>query len=220
MRPAPPETDHPTARRTPRGVAPATAAVVALMHAGAGATGLGLSVGAGWRGGGSFVETASGTSRQVEPAAVFSASLEHAIDASRQTQLQLSVQDTAVLTGGTGGGAPTTRLPLRITTLHLGGTNFFDGPIGRGPYVSGGFGATLLSPGLAGTSTETFFSLALGFGWMWPITPAISLRAEARGTLVAVNGEGSLFCSGGCVVSLRGDAFLQGDVQVGLAIRF
>lgn len=216
MRPAPSEPLPATGRRAHPAVA--CAAVVALMHATAGATGLGLSVGAGWRGGGSFVETASGTSRQAEAAAVVSASVERAIDASRQTQVSVSVQDTAVFSGGA--GAPTTRLPLRITTLHLGGTNFFDGPIGRGPFVSGGLGATLLSPGLAGTSTEAFFSLAFGFGWMWPITPTISLRAEARGTLVAVNGEGTLFCSGGCVVSLRGDAFVQGDVQVGLAIRF
>jgi hypothetical protein len=198
----------------------ALAAVAALLPAAVGATDLGLSVGAGWRGGGSFVETSSGTSRQVEPSAVISASLERAIDASRQVQLHVSTQDTAVFTAAGSGGAATTRLPLRTTTIHLGGTNFFEGPIGRGPYVSGGLGATLMNPGLAGTSTELFFSLAVGVGWLWPLTPSIGLRAEARGTLVAVNGEGTLFCSGGCVVSLRGDAFFQGDVQLGLAVRF
>jgi hypothetical protein len=201
------------ARPTPRATVLAGLAVAALLPSTAGASDFGLSLGAGWRGGGAFVETASGASRQVEPSAVVSASLERAIDASRQVQLHLSVQDTAVTAGST-------RLPLRITTLHLGGTNFFEGPIGRGPYVSGGLGATLIDPGLAGTSSEAFFSLAVGIGWLWPLTPSVALRAEARGTLVAVNAEGALFCSGGCVVSLRGDAFLQGDVQLGLAIRF
>jgi hypothetical protein len=196
-----------------------------LAPATARSQGMSLTLQGGWRGGGSFIEAPSGAVRSVEPSPVLSVSLERAIDASRQVQLHVSFQDTEVFTAPPtatplAASTPVTRLPLRLTTVHLGGTNFFDGPIGRGPFVAGGLGATLMSPGLAGTSTEAFFSFSVGLGYMWALAPNVALRVEARGLLVAVNGEGSLFCSGGCVVSLRGDAFLQGDMQVGLAIRF
>ena len=208
-----------------RAAVTALAVLGALAPAPARAEGTGLTLQAGWRGGGSFIEAPSGAVRDVEASSVLSVSLERAIDASRQVQLHVSTQDTAVFAApptATPVGTATagTRLPLRITTVHLGGTNYFDGPIGQGPYVAGGLGATFLSPGLSGTSTEAFFSLGIGAGYAWPLARKVALRVEARALLVAVSGEGTLFCSGGCVVSLRGDAFVQGDVQLGLSIGF
>ncbi len=205
--------------------AAALVALGALAPATARSQGTSLTLQGGWRGGGSFIEAPSGAVRSVEPSPVLSVSLERAIDASRAVQFHVSYQDTEVFAAPPAGtplsaATPVTRLPLRLTTVHLGGTNFFDGPIGRGAFVAGGLGATFMSPGLAGTSTEAFLSLSVGIGYMWALAPNVALRVEARGLLVAVNGEGTLFCSGGCVVSLRGDAFLQGDVQAGLVIRF
>src|SRR5262245_56213307 len=61
-------------------------------------------------------------------------------DSSRQLQLFLSHQSTRLaLASSTTPGTPG-EVPMRLQYLHLGGTNYFDGPVGRGPYVVGGLG--------------------------------------------------------------------------------
>ena len=49
---------------------------------------------------------------------------------------------------------------------------------------------------------------------------AVSLRMELRGYGTAINSSGGFFCSGGCVVVLRGDALVQAEAIVGLSMRF
>ena len=50
--------------------------------------------------------------------------------------------------------------------------------------------------------------------------PSLALRAELRGYATLINSSGSFFCSGGCVVSLKGDALVQGAALLGLSMRF
>lgn len=172
----------------------------------------------GYRDGGSFTDEASGRRLRLDSAGSGAASLDLGLDGSRQLQVYVAHQRTR-LAITPAASAPTT-LPVRISYLHLGGTNFFDGPIGAGPYVVGGLGATLFEPGLAGYSNELKPSLNLGIGWQFTLGQHLALRLEARGYATLVNSSGGLFCSGGCTLQIKGDTVTQGDVQLGLSFRF
>jgi hypothetical protein len=142
--------------------------------------------------------------------------LDWAIDPARQVQLFASYQSTELPAFAAGMPA----VPMSMTYLHIGGTNFFDGGIGRGLYVVGGIGATWMSPSLSGTSGELRPSMNLGIGYQWPLAPNVALRFEVRGLFTLVNSNGGLFCSGGCVVAISGDLLTQGQALVGLSVGF
>jgi hypothetical protein len=104
--------------------------------------------------------------------------------------------------------------------VHFGGTNFFEGAVGRGPYVVGGLGITRLAPGLDGLSNEIRPSMNLGLGYQLPLAPAVAMRLEIRGYVTLINSSGTLFCSGGCVVALKGDTLVQGEALFGVSFGF
>jgi hypothetical protein len=176
--------------------------------------GAALSVYGGWRSGGSFTDVATGQTVSTDPSGSFAASIERRLDAMRQVQVFVSHQGSRLVlpAGGT--------VSVGVTHLHLGGTNYFEGPVGSGPYLSGGLGLSVFSPGLSGLSTEFRPSISLGIGWQVPLGASASLRLEARGYAVLVNSSGEFFCSGGCVVSLRGDTYTQGEVLLGVSFGF
>jgi hypothetical protein len=167
----------------------------------------------GYRGGGSFqADTSPYDSIDLKSSAAGSMSFDWAIDPARQVQLFASYQSTDIEAS-----ANTPLVPLKVSYLHLGGTNFFEGQIGRGPYVVGGLGVTRLAPGLTGLSAEYRPSLNLGLGYQLPISGALSLRLELRGYFTLINSDSSLFCSGGCVVSIKGDGLAQAEALIGLS---
>jgi hypothetical protein len=175
-----------------------------------------LTIYGGWRGGGSFEQTQSPNSDvDLQGAAALSLSLDWALDASRQVQLFVSNQSTELAATGT---SPS--VPLSVSYLHLGGTNFFEGSIGRGLYVVGGLGVTRLAPSLSGLSAEIKPSMNLGLGYQWPLATALALRFEMRGYFTLINSRSSLFCSGGCVISVKGDALTQAEAMIGLNYTF
>ena len=157
----------------------------------------------------------SGERAQVKSGVAFGVSADYDLDWSRQLQLFYGQQNTTL---DPGGGVP--RFDFDVRYLHLGGTYFFDGPIGRGPYAVGGLGVTHFSPNLSGLSSETKASLNVGFGYLWPLGSTVAVRAEARAFATLLNSSGGLFCSGGCTVVLRGDSFVQGQAMLGLTARF
>ena len=174
-----------------------------------------------WRSGGSFTDAASQTDLKLASSAAGAISLDFALDARRQVQWYVSHQRTELDISSVAKPATTPdQLPLQLTYLHLGGSVFFEGPVGKGPYVVGGLGATVLSPGLAGLSNEVRPSMNLGIGYQLPLAERIALRVEARGYVTLVNSNGGFFCSGGCVVAIQGDTLTQADVQVGLSFGF
>ena len=154
-------------------------------------------------------------SARVDSGPTFSLALDLGFDASRQTQILFLQQSTTL--DPRGGVAP---FDIDVRYLHLGGTYFFEGAVGQGPYVVGGFGATFFSPSLNGLSSETRASVNLGFGYLWPLSSALALRAEARAFFTLLNSSGGFLCSGGCVVTLSGDSFTQGIAMLGLSARF
>lgn len=170
----------------------------------------------GWRAGGAFEDSATRERLRLADRGAASVAIDFGIDGARQLELFASRQRTR-LQSLPAGARP---LPLTVTYLHIGGTNFFEGPIGRGPYVVGGVGATIFAPGLDGFRSETRPSLNVGVGYLVPLAGALALRVELRGYATLVNSSGGLFCSGGCVLAIRGDSLAQGEVLIGLGARF
>ena len=174
-----------------------------------------------YRGGGSFTDATSGESLPFQDSAAGAISLDFPLDGSRQWQLYLSHQRTELeVDPAAAPGAAGSTWPLTVTYLHLGGTSFFQGPVGQGPYVVGGLGATVFSPGQDGYSTEIRPSMNVGIGYQFLLGQQLALRLEARGYVTLVNSNGGLFCSGGCVLVVKGDTVTQGEVQLGLSYRF
>lgn len=171
----------------------------------------------GYRGGGGFTDADTGQAMDLEGSGAFGLALDLPLDAARQYQIFLSRQGTRLDAGAANPGGT---LSMSVTYLHVGGTSFIEGTAGRGPYVVGGLGATVFSPGASGYSNEVRASANLGVGYQWPLSERVAVRVEARGYMTLVNSSGGLFCSGGCVVSVKGDVFTQGEALIGLTARF
>ena len=155
----------------------------------------------------------TGERASVKSGGTFGVAADYDLDGSRQ--LHCSTASRALARTPVGPAA------LRLNVRYLlGGTYFFDGPIGRGPYAVGGLGVTHFTPDLGGLQSETRASLNVGFGYVWPLGSAVAVRAEARAFLTLLNSSGGLFCSGGCTVVLSGDGFAQGQAMVGLTAKF
>lgn len=170
----------------------------------------------GYRGGGSFEQDSSPSSAiDMKSSASGALALSFAVDPMRQGQIFMSYQSADLEASAT-----TPRVPLKVSYLHFGGTNYFEGAIGRGAYVAGGIGATWLSPSLNGLSSEVRPSLNLGLGYEWPISGALSFKAELRGYFTLINSNSALFCSGGCVVAIKGDGLTQVEGLLGLSLAF
>jgi hypothetical protein len=185
----------------------------------------GISLFGGWRASGDLQDATNDRSIRLRDSAGASVAIDFGYDASRQLQLYASHQNTSFEAIPAATGVPAQRLPLKITYLHFGGTNFFDGPIGRGPYVAGGLGLTRLTPGLDGFESETRPSLNLGIGYLLPLLPpstgTLALRIEARLYYTFVNSSGGLFCAGGaCTIAIKGDTLQQIEGQIGITWRF
>ena len=184
-----------------------------------------LTLYAAYRDGGSFTDVNSGNKLPIAASGAASVSLDLKLDTRRQLQLFLSRQNSQMSTGQAiaptpPGGPVPAKVPLTMTYLHIGGTSFLDGRIGEGVYLVGGLGATLFEPGVDGFENELRPSLNLGIGYQWPLGEYVALRFEARGYATLVNSTTGVFCSGGCVISIKGDTVTQGDVQVGLSFRY
>jgi hypothetical protein len=109
---------------------------------------------------------------------------------------------------------------MKVLHLHVGGTNFVDGPVGQGFYLVGGLGLTLFQPGSSGYGDEVRPSLNLGLGYQLALAERLALRLEGRGTFTVVHSNGGLFCSGGCVFKIKADVVTQGEALLGLSYRF
>jgi len=195
------------------------------------AEGSSIAVYAGYRDGGSFdnqvsAQPVSGapttSSASLEGGETFSASFEVPLDYARQFQVFYSFQESSIdVTANFAGLVPArVNLPLHISYLQLGGTNYFSGEVGDGGYVVGGLGATYLDPTTSGYSDELRFSLNFGVGYQLPLGQRLALRFEGRGYFTLINSSGGMFCgNGGCAISISGNSIFQGEVLVGLAFR-
>ena len=69
-----------------------------------------------------------------------------------------------------------------------------------------------------GSTTRASLSLALGYSL--PLAPYVALRIEGRGYWTLLNSSGTLFCSGGCTITIKGDALQQAEMLIGISARF
>ncbi len=110
---------------------------------------------------------------------------------------------------------------MNIEYLHIGGTTRFgelDSPVE--PFAVGGIGLTWLTPETALLHSETRASLNVGGGVRIPLATHVRLRLEARGYLTWMGGNAALFCSGGCILTVKGNAFFQYEVLAGVSVGF
>jgi opacity protein-like surface antigen len=108
---------------------------------------------------------------------------------------------------------------IRFDYYQIGGTIFY--PQDKlYPFVSGGLGATHISPANDNYSSETKFSLSVGGGVRIPFSQNVGLRLEARGYGTVVSSGGTIMCSGGCVAQFKGSLFMQFEASAGLSIAF
>jgi hypothetical protein len=138
---------------------------------------------------------------------------------SRYTQWEIFVSHRSTALKANGFAPIANNIGLDVTYVHVGGTYFPHG-VGQGFYGVGGLGATQLSPDQSGLNSATRFSLNLGAGYMIPIFEHVALKLEARGFVTILNSSGSMFCSGGCVVQVKGSTLTQGELMAGIAARF
>jgi hypothetical protein len=177
-----------------------------------------LTLYGGARGGGDLIDQTTGDKITLGSGGTVSASFEWMLDDGRQAQVFYSYQRSA-LPGSLVNR--TNDIPLGISYLHAGGRVFFDGTYATyGGYVVGGLGITYFAPDLSGLSYEVRPSMNLGVGYQWMLSKQVALRTELRGYLTLVNSGGGFFCSGGCIVSIRGDTLTQYEGMVGLSYAF
>jgi hypothetical protein len=193
------------------------AAALAVTAAAAGAQTT-VTLYGGARGGGQFEDAGNGNTYSLDSGAAVSASVDWPLDDGRWGQVFYSYQRSGL--PGLAFGQPAD-VAVNISYLHIGGRVFFEGDATHGGgYVVGGLGATYFSPGLAGLSDEVRPSANIGIGWQWTLAPNVALRTELRGYLSLINANGGFFCSGGCVVSIRGKTLTQAEGLVGVSIGF
>jgi Outer membrane protein beta-barrel domain len=168
----------------------------------------------GYRDGGQFKDGASGTTADLNGNGSVALAVNwRTADPDAQYELFYSRQSTDTDT------APS--IDMKTEYLHIGGTTLLAESEGRMvPFAVGGIGAARFTPGLAGFSDETRWSLSLGGGVRLPLTKHIRLRFEARGYLTWLGGDASLFCSGGCVITAKSKTFFQYEALGGVSVSF
>jgi len=149
----------------------------------------------------------------------YALALDFGLDPRSQVQVFFNHQQTHIQAPSLVPASP--QIGLGISYLQLGGTYFIDG-IGHGVYVMGGVGVTYMSPSVSDLSSETRLSLNAGIGYMIPLGKHFGIRFEARGYATLLNNNGGIFCGSnkGCVITINGQGFYQGEGLVGLAVRF
>ena len=182
---------------------------------------------AGYRDGGRFTDVTSGSKLPIEASGVGAVSLDFALNPKAGTQLQVYLSrqqsrvDARLATQPIAPAAPIpAKFPMAVTYAHVGGITFPGQKIGQGAYLVGGVGATLFEPDLQGLANELRPSISLGIGYQLPLGERVAVRFEARGYATLVNSSSALFCSGGCVISLKGDTVTQGDLLLGLTFMY
>jgi hypothetical protein len=176
-----------------------------------------LTVYGGYRFGGGFTDVTTGKTWELTEGPAFSVAADFGIDRKTQWEIFISHRNSAMKASGFSPAADNIR--LGVTYYHVGGTYFVE-EVGRGGYVVGGLGLTNFMPGSAGLSSETRFSLNVGFGYMVPLGKRVALKFEGRGYATLVDSSGGFFCSGGCVVQISGTTFTQAEAMAGIAARF
>jgi len=178
----------------------------------------------GFRFGGSVDSVSTGESFSIDPSGSVGLIFDYPLSPETTFKFVWSLQDTEI-DGSRADGTGPSRFPLDIHYFHFGATYSPGPPRKRRGYVVITAGATHFDPDASGFGSDTRFSMAAGGGVKLKLSDRLGLRIEGRGYLTFVSSSSDVFCSGGgagasCAFSFTGDAFLQGEIDVGLSIAF
>jgi hypothetical protein len=176
-----------------------------------------LTVYGGYRFGGGFTDVNTGKTWELTEGPAFSVAADFGIDRHTQWEVFAGYRNSSLKASGF---APVANdIGLGVTYLHVGGTYFAE-QVGKGVYGVGGLGVTNFDPRPSDLSSETRFSLNLGFGYMIPVGKYVAVKLEGRGFVTLIDSSGGFFCSGGCVVQVKGSTFTQAELMAGISARF
>ena len=176
----------------------------------------------GYRVGGSFEDSATGESVDLDENASYGLTFNIVEKANTQYEFGWSHQDTSVDLTDTNGNP--TSLDLDIDFFQIGGTYLWEGNLAR-PYMVATIGAAHYRSHAEVSESDTYFAFSIGGGWkFWP-TRRFGLRLEGRfyGTLIDSNSK--IFCSSapansGCLIQTSGKLLQQWEISAGGAFRF
>jgi len=115
-------------------------------------------------------------------------------------------------------GASTLRIGLAVERYMAGVGE--EKQLGRGRFLGVALlGLTRVVPD--GLGADERFTVALGLGLGWPLTPRLGLRVDARGYYAFVSSGGGTACvNGSCLLVFGSSGVWQGDITAGLSWTF
>ncbi len=189
-----------------------------VIPTGAVAEGLSLTPYMGYRVGGDFTDTSTGTELKLAESESYGLIIGMDRDAGSQMEFIYSVQPTKLTSTGT---VPSDVLAnVDVENFLFAGKKLLDNEAGT--FVSGMVGATRFDPGLSSLNSETRFALGVGGGVDHRLTDSLALRLEGRGIATFFNSNSAIFCgsNGGCLIHTEGSLIWQFEVLAGLSFRF
>lgn len=168
----------------------------------------------GYRDGGSFRETAGGSSIDLDGGASYALALNMAAAEGGEYELFYSHHASEL--------DAATPVDIGVEYLHIGGTT----PLSDGKrvksYFGAGVGATRFSPEPASLKSATRWSLSVATGMKVSLGEHFGLRFEVRGYATWLNGRTDLLCasSAACAIEAKGDSLLQYEALGGAVFRF
>jgi opacity protein-like surface antigen len=171
----------------------------------------------GYRTGGSFTESTTGTKLKLDPAQSYGLVMDIRVTRETEVELLWSRQRTQLKAD-----VPVT-VPLFdsfVDYYHIGGT-FLFATEGVQPFLVGTIGATRFSPQQAGLESDTKFSFGIGGGVRIPFTRNFGLRLEGRAYGTVLSNDSSVFCSGSsCLIHADGTWLWQYEANAGVYLAF
>lgn len=170
----------------------------------------------GFRAGGTFLDAAQEETLMLDESMVYGLTIDVDYDETGQVQLLWSHQSTEFNTSH----ATASTFGLNIDYFHFGGTYSWAKDEKFKPYVALSVGASYLQPTDTGYNDEWRFSMGLGLGLKYFMTPQIGLMVEGRGYGTFMGGSGAIFCGGdGCQIAIHQELFTQFEGRTGIVFR-
>lgn len=166
----------------------------------------------GYRSGGDFDALTGPDNPNVRPGAAYGAIFGWLLGDGQRIELLYTFQPSEIEEIG---------VDLNVEHLHIGASATFNETESLLPFIAAGLGASRLAPDSGSSETRISGSLAIGVDA--PLARNFALRIEARGYLVSMDGDATIFCSGepgSCLVRAAGDTLFQYELLTGVTIRF
>ena len=176
----------------------------------------------GYRFGGTFEDTESGATIELDNDTSFGLIFNIRESANTQWEIIYSRQTTQADTSGL--DIPEQSLDLDVHYFQGGGT--YQGTSDRvRPFLSATIGGTFIKPGSSSYDDDAFWSFSVGTGLNFMPTERLGFRLEARAFGTLVDSDTSLFCTSGpegnvCAISIDGKMIWQLETFVGIVFRF